>query len=120
LSISTEFLSSFDSKRHVNAKIQAKYKFIPLATKIAKNIFLWLRLDGLYGRLKRSKVRSIIFQDSTSSPESYINNLTKELLDWSIGKRVTLENIIGEDIDVWRKRECQLLANFERDKLRDL
>lgn len=116
LSISTEFLSSFDSKRQVNAKMKARYKFVPLATKIAKNIFLRMGFDGLYGRLKRSKVRSIIFKDNSYSPESFDNNLTKELLDWSIRRRNILEDLVGENIDAWREREVELLASIERSR----
>ena len=117
LGISDDFLVNFESHQRINSKIKPKFWFAPVIIKFLKKFFLKLGQDKIYGRLKRSKIRSIFFKKDNNTLGFDITNISNELLDWAVQKRISLEKILGEDVSVWRLREKEIINTIDRSKI---
>ena len=114
LGISDNFLINFDTHKKINSKIIPKFWLAPLIVKLLKKVFLKLGQDKIYGRLKRSKLRNIVFKVDNSIKSNEIIKVSDELLDWAIRKRMQLEKTLGNDISVWRLREKEIFDSIDR------
>ena len=113
----TEFLgisrvdpAAFNPGRKVNSGIRPRFLFVPSLVKIVKKFFLFFRLDSVYGLIKRSAVRRFFFAENVKENELLSNYINSNLVSWSRQKRIEVEAVLGIQIEIWRRREQELIA----------
>lgn len=112
----TEFLgvspvnpAAFNPGRKVNSRIRARFMFVPFFVRTVKNVFLFLGLDSVYGLIKRSAVRRLMFSEKVDIKMSLRNHLNHKLFSWSRDKRIEVESVLNTEILSWRLREEELI-----------
>jgi hypothetical protein len=98
----------FNPSRKVNLGIRARFVFVPLLVRAVRNIFRMLGLDGVYGLIKRSAIRKLIFSEGLDKKLSLNIHLNKKSLLWSRQKRIEVETVLGVTVESWRLREKEL------------
>ena len=82
MEINESFLDSYDYSMQVNKALSFRYSFIPSLTQYARKVRDLTGMYRLYGNLKNSKLRKILFKPKAENDEER-RQYTKLFLQWN-------------------------------------
>jgi hypothetical protein len=82
MEINESFLDSYDYSMQVNKALSFRYSFIPSLTQYARKVRDLTGMYRLYGNLKNSKLRKILFKPKAENDEER-RQYTKLILQWN-------------------------------------